>query len=437
MPRAVLAGLLGVVAVLTAPMPALALDPPPTLTQAKCITFNPHTLPKPQGSQETPEVANAWQVNRLDLKDVHRLATGKGIDIAVIDTGVSTSNFYFRANNVYAFDMVPAKSQDAKDGYDCVHGTEVTSLIVANPPEGSGDFRTDFVGVAPDARVFAYRALEAPKDEDGNAQGESLTPTINAVEAAIAQKVRVINLSQEAPKGVAGFEQLRAVIQKALDAGIVVVASAGNANAPFTGPAYPANFPGVISVGASDRTDSPAAVARTAQDMQMTVAAPGQDVLTSAPARFASKDRPFKDQPYQTRSGTSFSAPIVSGVVALLLQRNPTMTPAQVRQRLIETADPPPASVPDPRLGYGIVNPMRALAGVAAPQGRPASSAPVPNDLRQHRDRRAEQRPVLIGLAVAGTAISVALVALTLRFAVPAARRRGYRPARPEREDSR
>ena len=105
------------------------------------------------------------------------------------------------------------------------------------------------------------------------------------------------------------------------------------------------------------------------------------------------------------------------------------LTPAQVKARLEVTADPPAGPVPDKQLGYGIVNPVRALTGVEPPptdQIQPAPSASfTPGEQAGHRD----PAPLRIAMVVAGISLGLVLLGLGLHAALPAARARGGRPA--------
>lgn len=413
----VLAGLSALVA--TAPA-AHAADP---LEVSLCRTF------QPSGNQG----AHAWQMDRLRLKEAWSLATGRGVTVAVIDTGTSNLNSaYFNANDVQTLNMVPIDDQDRRNGIECAHGTQVTSLIAST----SGiDARTNFGGVAPGARVIAYRGLAVPLDEKGNAQPESPAATIAAVDEAIAAKVDVINISQAMAVRDPGYE---AAIARAIRAGIVVVAAAGNTDMGLRGPAYPAAFPGVIAVGATKPDDTASEISHSAAGMEVTVAAPGHLVTALNPSGTpAGKDQNslVANQAYVNVTGTSFAAPLVTGVVALLLEREPDLTPAQVKQRLVETADRPVTTPPDPKLGWGVVNPVRALAGTPVPttahpsptvRETPQAVAPPP---------AADPRPRRMTLAIAGGATGLAVLGLALKMVIPAAARRQFAPAEAPEQD--
>lgn len=393
-------------------------------------SFDPKLCGINNAAPQTTQVA--WQRERLRYDDAWRLATGRGVTVAVIDTGVSNINTaYFNANNVRVFNLAPIDDKEREERFvQCNHGTNVASLIVSR--EGI-DSRTNFAGIAPGATVLAFRGLQQPTDKNNQAQPEPPDATIKAIDEAIKAKVRIINISQAMSGGTPAY---KAAIARAITAGIVVVASAGNADQGLSGPAYPAAYPGVISVGASDPADNAAEISylRT----PVTVAAPGHGVIALAPSKPTAGQNQkslVANQAFGPVSGTSFAAPIVSGVVALLLEREPGLTPAQVAQRLVETADRPVGGVPQPGIGYGIVNPVRALAGTPVP----VSNKPV---VQQHETLPqappppvVDPRPRQITLAIGAGAGAITLVALTLKLVLPAAARRDYASAPPPSDE--
>lgn len=351
-----------------------------------------------------------WPHKRLRTSEVHQLATGKGIRIAVVDTGIDT-------------DQNPALTRNGRSkvaasynfaGYDrskdkqveCVHGTGVASLIVGH---GGG-----LDGLAPDAEIIGMRALQAvkPVDDSGRPTGqeepEPLAPTIAGIRKAIELKVDIINISQQGSDS----PEYRAAINDALSAGIVVVAASGN-HGGEAAPPYPASYRGVIAVGMTTIDDLPNPLSQFNPELKVSVAAPGVAIQVAGPSG-------PQGQNFHTDNGTSFAAPLVSATVALLLQREPKLTPAQVKKRLEDTADPPAAAVPDKQLGFGIVNPYQALTAV--PPGTPGPPIPpgrAPDAARPSSATVAGK----ISIAVAVTSV-VGLAVATALFAASTARRR-------------
>ncbi len=358
-----------------------------------------------------------WHLTRLNMEQAWQLATGKGIRIAVIDTGIAIAGSgHTPASRFSAYNVLPADDGYPVGQYDCEHGTKVATLIGA---QQSGS-RTSFQGIAPDAEIIGIRALY-------NLQGQSMDGSIAAVRAAIEMDVDVINISQAANVNRGEYAE---AIQAALDAGIVVVAAAGNVSGMRGAPiAYPAAYPGVIAVGMTDRADvvHPDSFAMPGY---ISIAAPGAGTMALGPS---SED--FGQVYFPLDYGTSYAAPIVSGVVALMLEqaRNEgiTLTPAEVQQRLEQSADPPPGPSPDPRLGYGIVNPVRALTGVVPPPVADVPAPPSASHTPPPVPPPADPFPLRLALVVAAASVGLAAVAVAIRVALPAARKRGGRPASP------
>ena len=288
---------------------------------------------------------------------------GAGVGVAVIDSGVVPWHDDLAtpdggAQRVAAFVDFVQGQQSPYDDYG--HGTHVAGIIVGNGFD-SGGARA---GVAPGARLVVLRVLDAA----GRGRISDVIAAIGyAVEHKDAFGLRVINLSIGA--GVfesAATDMLTVAAKKAVDAGIVVVASAGNAGRDtsgrtrYGGITAPGNAPWVLTVGASshmgtvDRVDDtiagfssrgPTAIDRVAKP---DLVAPGvgiESLTDSGTALFANKPSlrlngtvatPYA--PYLSLSGTSQAAPVVSGVVAMMLQANPSLTPNAVKAVLQYTA---------------------------------------------------------------------------------------------------
>lgn len=369
-------------------------------------------------------VTKAWHLDRLQLAQAWHIATGKGITVAVIDTGAAATGtpYFAGANKITTYDYLNGLSEKDHEagGMDCDHGTKVSALIAAARPNGQPvDLRTDFSGVAPDARIISYRVLSHSGEGD---ERDDLTATIKAVRHATAQGVDIINLSQSAGSSDPDIPEFRQAVAEAIDAGIVVVAAAGNNDQGLSGPALPASFDGVISVGMVDNTDAPSPMSYPWRGIS--VGAPGAGIMTLLPS--TSRDAAqYTNQAYASeQTGTSYAAPIVSGVVALMLEANPSLTPAQVKERLELTADPPPNAVPDIQIGHGVVNPLRALAGLARPV-EPNAGADVtfpPDPLPE--PEKPDMTAAWVGVGIGSAALLVTAMGMVVAFVVPAARRR-------------
>lgn len=393
-------------------------------------------------SAEPPR--DIWWGDRLGFERLQKEGfDGTGVKIAVIDTGVDVvGNAWLSDVNVpIVEDFVPLEKQkngNATDRFDCLHGTAVTGLIVGNPHARDAEktpaqrqfdqaHPTALRGIAPGAKVYALRAM-ASSEASGDDK-VPIEPVINAIRRAIELKVDVINISLTTNIPDQAYAD---AVKAALDAGIVVVAAAGN-QGPQLSPYLPAAYPGVIGVGMTDKGDRVPAESGSSPQMSVSLGAPGVGLVTITPGSWKAKEQTYR---YDS-NGTSYAAPLVTGTVALMLQREPDLTPAQVRSRLMATADLPTATVPDPQLGQGLVNPWRALMEVPAPAPA-ASASPSPQPTApsstlgkpyvvEYHDPMA--RPRTIALIAAGACVGLFTLALLITRALPAARRRKFRAA--------
>ncbi|HEY2111170.1 MAG TPA: S8 family serine peptidase, partial [Dongiaceae bacterium] len=173
---------------------------------------------------------------------------------------------------------------------------------------------------------------------------------------AASKGVRVINMSFAGPRD----PSMERALKNAHDKGIVLIAAAGNAG-PKSPPLYPGADPSVIAVTATDANDKIFSGANRGR--YIAVAAPGVDILVPAP-----------EDTYQLTTGTSVSSAEVSGIVALLLERNPNLTPEDIRKILTTSAKHPGTKERDDDFGSGLVDPSKAIqdAGELKAVGQPA-----------------------------------------------------------------
>jgi type VII secretion-associated serine protease mycosin len=284
------------------------------------------------------------------------------------------------------------------------HGTRVAGIIAARPLQGTG-----FVGLAPEATIIPIKQNDA--DGDGTAQTLAA-----AIEHAIREKAQVINISQDTANAVQPADGLRRAVDDALRHQIVVVASAGNdgldGNDKRT---YPASYPGVLAVAASDRNNERAAFSQSGDFVG--VAAPGVDMISTVPKGGHCSD-----------SGTSFSAPYVAGVAALIKAKHPDWTAREVIAQIEQTAERSVAGH-DHLVGWGVVDPVRALTDDDHPIEKPTpqeglTRAKAPTPARLVLGETADERNARLATYVAvGAAVLVAALA-GMAVAIRDARRR-------------
>jgi subtilisin family serine protease len=290
-----------------------------------------YTYQAPEPNQAAQAQANSavqYALAKLDLTAIHKIATGAGIKIAVIDSQIDVKNPEIAGVIAGEFDAVG--TTEPPD----VHGTEMAGVIAAHDR---------LTGIAPDAQIYAIHAFS----RSGETADSSTFNIVNALNWAIGAGVRVINMSFTGPRDPSIDRALKA----AHDKGIVLIAAAGNFG-PDSPPLYPGADPNVIAVTATDSNDMIYSGAN--HGSYISVAAPGVDIAVPAP-----------DATYQLTTGTSVAAAEVSGIVALLLQRNPALTPDDVRTILTSTAKHPGTEEHNDTYGWGLIDLAKAIQAAA------------------------------------------------------------------------
>jgi subtilisin family serine protease len=278
-----------------------------------------------------------YMLGKLHLDRAHLLATGKGVTVALIDSGVDRKHLELQGTISEELDALGQKEPPHS------HGTAMAGAIASHDR---------LLGVAPGAKILAIHAFG---EADNTAEATTVS-ILKGIEWAMDQGSRVINMSFTGPRDPSLERAFMAAHQK----GVVLVAAAGN-DGPKSPPLYPGADPNVIAVTATDAHDG--LLREANRGPQLSVAAPGVEILAPAP-----------EANYQTSTGTSIATAHVTGVVALMLERDPTLKPDEVRKILEETATDlgPPGK--DNQYGWGLVNPQRALEEITA--RRRVSSAP-------------------------------------------------------------
>ena len=295
---------------------------------------------------------------KLRLPEAHTLAHGANVTIAVIDSGIDIRHPELANAIAGSFDALGSKEGPH------VHGTGIAGAIVSH---------ARLMGSAPAARILAIRAFGVAP---GGAESTSFV-ILKGLDYAAANGAQIVNMSFAGPKDALIERGIAAAAAK----GIVMVAAAGNAG-PKSPPLYPAANANVIAVSATDAQDK--LFAASNRGGHIAVAAPGVDIFLPAP-----------DEKYQMTSGTSFSAAYVSGLAALMLERNPALKPGEVRAILMKTARDLGAPGRDELFGAGEADAFAAVsavvtapaAPVAAVSGTPAAEkVEVRQDVPSTRD---------------------------------------------------
>ncbi|MCA6095892.1 type VII secretion-associated serine protease mycosin [Streptomyces sp. SCA3-4] len=349
-----------------------------------------------------PIKGTPWSLQRVLLDQLWqdtkgKDAQGRPVRVAVIDTGVDVTNPQLKdAVDVKAGTDLLSGAQDAGKGptTDPVgHGTKVAGIIAARPSAGSG-----FVGIAPESVVIPIR--------QNNEKGDGTSRTLAVgIKQAVDAGARVINISQDTTTPLRPDSDLERAVEDALARDVVVVASAGNDGADGKSKAtYPAAYRGVLAVGASDRNNERAPFSQSGDFVG--VAAPGVDMVSTVPGGGQCVD-----------NGTSFAAPYVAGVAALIRAKHPDWKQYQVVAQIEQTAERP-ASGRDRHIGWGVIDPARALTEddrpldrVTTPQG-PAHAVAAPRPADVPLGETPQERQVrLATYTLGGTAVLVAVIA--------------------------
>jgi subtilisin family serine protease len=280
-----------------------------------------------------------YAVAKLRLPQAHQLAHGMNVTIAVIDSGIDTRHPELANTIADSFDALGSKEGPH------VHGTGIAGAIAAH---------ARLMGSAPEARILAIRAFAATS---GSAESSSYV-IIKSLNYAVLHGAQIVNMSFAGPKDPLIERGIIATAER----GVLMIAAAGNAG-PKSPPLYPAANPNVVAVSGTDSQDR--LFAASNRGSHIALAAPGTDVFLPAP-----------DEKYQMTSGTSFSAAYVSGVAALMLERNPALKPNEVRAILVNTARDLGTAGRDDLFGAGEADAFAAVTAAASAPAVPVAAAP-------------------------------------------------------------
>ncbi|MCI2417482.1 type VII secretion-associated serine protease mycosin [Saccharopolyspora sp. K220] len=334
-------GFRGVLATFSAVCAFFALAPPAAAQPA----IQPPDLGN--GCRQPPirsEPSRPWAQQMLTPERAWELTRGAGVTVAVIDSGVDAGTPQLAGAVLGGVDVL---NQGGAANTDCVgHGTFVAGIIAARPIPGIG-----FAGIAPESRILPVRYTQSRT-------GGTATALATAIREAVDGGAQVINVSASSPYP---NDDLRGAVDYAHERDVLIVAAAANSEQQGNPTTYPASYPGVLAVGAVDVTGSRASFSQTGSFVSLV--APGVDVISIGPG----------GPGHWQDSGTSFAAPFVAGTAALVRAYRPDLRTDQVADRLRATATSPGATVPDPEMGWGTVNPYLAVASVLPAEGGGAS----------------------------------------------------------------
>ncbi|MEV8587962.1 type VII secretion-associated serine protease mycosin [Streptomyces sp. NPDC051180] len=300
-----------------------------------------------------------WHLDAFGAEEIWQYSTGKGITVAVIDSGVEKSNPDLRGQVLQGKDFAPEESGDQFTDYDG-HGTGMAGLIAGT---GARDGGNGAFGLAPGAKILPIRVPGLEGGETnlaaGDAQFNRVVP--QAIRYAADSRAQVINVSLGSE---AGSQALTDAVKYALGKGSLVFASVGNSGDKRNQVEYPGATPGVVGVGAVDNKGT--RIPMSEYGDQVDVVAPGKDVVHACGGGTG----------LCKSSGTSGATALASASAALLWSKHPDWTNNQVLKVMLDTiAAPSGGEKRSDYVGYGALRPLRTLKTPGDPG--PAGVRPI------------------------------------------------------------
>ncbi|MFB7589512.1 type VII secretion-associated serine protease mycosin [Streptomyces sp. NPDC056169] len=298
-----------------------------------------------------------WHLDAMGAEKIWQLSTGKGVTVAVIDSGVEDTHPDLQGQVLDGKDLAPEAPGDEHTDVEG-HGTSMAGIIAGTGKAngGAGAF-----GLAPGVKILPVR-LPAPDQDrsmaDADKQFNKLAP--EAIRFAVDSGAKVINISQGAKSG---SQELTDAVKYALDKGALVFASVGNTADKGNVVEYPGATPGVVGVGAVDQKLTHIPMSQHGDQVDMV--APGKDIVAACDDGGVCKS-----------TGTSDATALASAAAALLWSKHPDWTNNQVLKVMLNTiAGPKDGDKRSDFIGYGAIRPLRTLKTPGDPG--PADVRPI------------------------------------------------------------
>ncbi|MFG1868976.1 type VII secretion-associated serine protease mycosin [Micromonospora arborensis] len=310
-------------------------------------------LSSPGQAQGSPDPTGAdlvrkdqWHLGYLKIAEAQKISRGKGVVVAVPDTGVAPHPDLLN-NLLTGTDIISGGRGDGQQD-ESSHGTGMAGLIAAHGQPGN----VGALGIAPESSILPIRTSQT--DQDGNSDNLA-----NGIEFAVAHDAAVISISSVAGPNT----RLQRAVEMAVQANVIVVAGVGNKpRDQFV--SFPAAYPGVIAVGGVDQSGNSASFSVTGPEID--VVAPAVDIYSTS-----------IDGKYRKGTGTSDATAIVAGAAALIRSKYPYLPAREVAHRLTATAVDKGAPGRDDEYGYGVIDLVAALTADVPPLGFESVSAPA------------------------------------------------------------
>jgi type VII secretion-associated serine protease mycosin len=305
---------------------------------------------------DTIRAGQQWVLDMLNVSTAWTETQGGGVTVAVIDSGVDGHVSDLTRQVEYGPDFTGVTTKPTNSSWG-VHGTWMASLIAGHGHDGGA---SGVIGIAPGAKLLSIRVIPDRADPRYNAyehepEAQIQQSLADGINYAVSSGVQVISMSigYSAPS-----TEVKKALLNAFHHGVVVVASAGNSGSSsgsvHNGQApesFPADYPGVISVGAVSSSGTVAGF--SSDNLSVQLAAPGVNVPAQG-----------RDGQYWYVSGTSPACALVAGVAALIKSRYPDLAPDLVAKAMTSTTGRP-AGRYDSQIGFGIVDASAALTQAA------------------------------------------------------------------------
>ncbi|MFD3725991.1 type VII secretion-associated serine protease mycosin [Streptomyces sp. NPDC058671] len=299
-----------------------------------------------------------WHLDAFGAEKIWQLSTGKGVTVAVIDSGVDRQSPDLRGQVLKGRDFAPDEAGDEFTDYTG-HGTTMAGLIAGTGEANGGD---GAFGLAPGAKILSVRVpgSDGGKQSQTEANREFNRVMPEAIRFAVDSGAKVVNISQASPED---SPQLTDAVKYALDKGALVFAGVGNSGDKRNSRQYPGATPGAVGVGAVDKKATHIPISQ--HGPQVDFVAPGKDTLAAC-----------ADNRVCTSSGTSNATALASAAAALIWSKHPDWTNNQVLKVMLNTvAKPSGGEKRSDFIGYGVIRPLRALQTPGDPG--PAGVRPI------------------------------------------------------------